>query len=1538
MKQRGIVMTVISAALLVVGTHMATAQESVIYSFVYGGSDALYPFAGLTADGAGNFYGTSVYGGTVGAPFSFDGTAYELSPASGGAWTEKVLYSFGVYTGDGTEPYGGVIFDSKGNLYGTTNAGGANGQGAVFELSPGSGGAWTEKLIYSFKGGLTDGASPRRGNLVFDSKGNLYGTTFTGGANGATPYDGTVFELSPGTGGTWTEKIIHNFGANTTDGISPVSGLTFDAAGNLYGTTDLGGVFNYGTVYELTPGTGGTWTETVLHSFDINGVDGANPLAGVIIDAQGNLYGNTQIGGSYGNGNHLGTVYELSKVGGVWTEQVLYSFTGNANGTTDGVTPVGNLIFDAAGNLYGTTFAGGVEISSEGTVYELSRSGGTWTEKILYAFAAALSDGHAPESSLVFDAAGNLYGTTSSGGTNSVGQYGTVFKLAGVVTPSPKFSPAGGAYSAAQTVTISDAAANSTIYYTINGGISPTQYKSPVKVSSSETITAYAISASLPQSAAAAANYQIGSVAATPWFSPPAGTYTAAQSVTITDAAPGAAIYYTTNGTTPTTSSTKYTGPISVKSTETIEAIAIASGYGDSAVGSSKYTIKVVIPPTEKLLYSFGAISDDGGVPLASLVSDSKGNFYGTTKYGGPNDINYSGNTTTAGTAFELSPKTGGGYTEKVIYNFGASTSDGALPIAKLIFDSKGNLYGTTLAGGSYGLGTTFELSPGTSSTWTEKVLYSFGVNLADGKSPEAGLVFDSKGNLYGTTNIGGESDTTFGGGYGTVFELSPGTGSTWTETVLYNFSYLSQTDGFFPASTLVFDANGNLYGTTADGGTAQDLQGGGTVFELSPAGGGGWTEKVIYNFGGGGPQGYEIDGGVVLDAVGNIYGTAHYGGNGFGLDGTLFELSPATGNTWTFQVLHSFGAYEGDGINPLAGLVFDASGNLYGTTYHGGANGYGAVFELSPQSGGGWIESVIHNFNLSTTDGANPSASLILDASGNLYGTTAYGGADGPNNTGTVGGTVFEIGSTISSAPVVTLSATSLTFSAQATGTSSAAKIVTVKNTGTASLTVSGIAITGADPGDFAKTTTCGASLAAGATCTISVTFKPTATGARSATLGITDNASGSPQGVALSGVGTTAELTPATVNFGTLATGSTSAAKTVMLKNIGTASLAISGVAIKGTDPGDFAETTTCGTSLAAGASCTISVTFKPTATGTRSATLDVTDGAAGSPQPVALTGVGTTANLTPASVNFGTLATGLTSAAKTLTLKNIGTASLTISGIAIAGTDPGDFAKTTTCGTSLAAGASCTISVIFKPITTGTRSATLDVTDSAAGSPQPVSLTGIGTTAELTPSNLNFGTLANGSVSSAKTVTLKNIGTASLSITSIAIGGTNPGDYSETTTCGTSLAAAASCTISVTFKPTTTGTRSATLDVTDGGAGSPQVVTLTGVGTTAKLTPTSLSFGTVTTGTSSTAKTVTLKNVGTASLTISGIAITGTNAGDFSQTHTCGSSLAAGASCTMSVTFKPTATGTRSATLGVTDGGGGSPQSVTLSGTGG
>jgi probable HAF family extracellular repeat protein len=310
---------------------------------------------------------------------------------------------------------------------------------------------------------------------------------------------------------------------------------------------------------------------------------------------------------------------------------------------------------------------------------------------------------------------------------------------------------------------------------------------------------------------------------------------------------------------------------------------------------------------------------------------------------------------------------------------------------------------------------------------------------------------------------------------------------------------------------------------------------------------------------------------------------------------------------------------------------------------------------------------------------------------------------------------------------------------------------------------------------------------------------------------------------------------------------------------------------------------------------------------------------------------------ASLSPSSVTFLTRAIGTTSPAKTVVLKNTGTSSLSITSIAIAGTNAGDFSQTNSCPATLAAGASCTISVKFKPTASGTRNALLRVSDNAAGSPQEVTLSGIGTTAELSPLSISFGVAAVGTTTAARAVTLTNLATTTLNITGIAITGINPGDFAQTNTCGNSLSAGASCSISVSFKPTASGARTAALSVSDNAAGSPQKVTLGGVGTTVKLSPTSLNFGLVVVGMTSAAQNVTLTNVGTTILSITGIAITGTNAGDFSQTHTCGSSLSAGTSCSISVTFQPAATGTRTAVLSVTDNAAGSPQKVTLSGKG-
>ena len=341
---------------------------------------------------------------------------------------------------------------------------------------------------------------------------------------------------------------------------------------------------------------------------------------------------------------------------------------------------------------------------------------------------------------------------------------------------------------------------------------------------------------------------------------------------------------------------------------------------------------------------------------------------------------------------------------ESVLYNFGAAPGDGGQPAGGLIMDSAHNFYGATYQGGSYcqvGCGTVFKLSPGPGGTWTETVLHNFG-NGQDGTGPNGTLVMDAAGNLYGLTYTGGIFDG------GIVFELTPNQDGGWSETVLHNFG--SGSDGSFATAALLLDAAGNLYGMTFYGGA----YGGGTVFELSPTLGGGWAESVLYSFGHG-TDGAAPDGGLIMDAAGNLYGTTLQGGEGGGYCqasgcGTVFELSPSAGGGWTETVLHSFNA--NDGSQPNAAPVMDGAGRLYGTTFQGGnltgqncaPFGCGSVFELSPNPGGGWSETTLYNFN-GQPDAGYPQSSLILDAVGNLYGATTQGGSQ--NN-----GTVFELSS----------------------------------------------------------------------------------------------------------------------------------------------------------------------------------------------------------------------------------------------------------------------------------------------------------------------------------------------------------------------------------------------------------------------------------------------------------------------------------------------------------------------------------------------
>jgi uncharacterized repeat protein (TIGR03803 family) len=321
--------------------------EKVLHHFNHNVGDG-YRAVGLVIDASGNLYGTTTFGGAHKA-----GTVFELAPTAGG-WIEKILYSFGANAKDGYWPGAGLILDSAGNLYGTTSEDSSHGSfgGTVFELKRTAGG-WAEQVLHTFGENVKGGYYPIAG-LVFDGEGNLYGTTFNGGADGY----GAVFELTPDAGGGWTASVLYSFSGNGTDGSGPGSSLIFDLSGNLYGTTYYGGTntvcsYGCGTVFELSPGSGGGWADKVLHSFNINGADGYLSVAGLIFDGAGNLYVATEEGGTYDKGG----VFKLTpEAGGVWTETLLYGFNGR-----DGAWPMfGALVFDTHGNLYGTTSAGGV--------------------------------------------------------------------------------------------------------------------------------------------------------------------------------------------------------------------------------------------------------------------------------------------------------------------------------------------------------------------------------------------------------------------------------------------------------------------------------------------------------------------------------------------------------------------------------------------------------------------------------------------------------------------------------------------------------------------------------------------------------------------------------------------------------------------------------------------------------------------------------------------------------------------------------------------------------------------------------------------------------------------------------------------------------------------------------------------------------------------------------------------------------------------------------------------------------------------------
>jgi uncharacterized repeat protein (TIGR03803 family) len=391
----------------------AIVTEQTLHSFNY--VDGTNPRAGLVFDSAGNLYGTTSQDGPTGA-----GTVYELMSNGAGQWAYQTIYTFCSVSrcSDGIGPESGLIFDAAGNLYGTTSEGGnsgcGHGCGTVFQMTPSSDGGWTETVLYTFSGG-DDGGTPV-GGLIMDSAGNLYGTTSSGGptSNFCLQGCGVVFRLQRGSNGNWTEKVLHSFCVGgCLDGAFP-TGLT-SYAGNLYCTTSQVGRYNGGTVVQLIPNLKGGWTGKLLYSFG-KGSDGVSPNPGLVFDAAGNLYGTANGGGRY----HLGTVFRLSPgINGQWTETTLHAFC-SATNCLDGASPSAGLIMDAAGRLYGTAAWGGT--AQDGTVFMLKlNTNGRWSEIVLYDGSSGSLD-----EPVIFDTSGNLFGSTSNGGSYNLG---SVFEI-----------------------------------------------------------------------------------------------------------------------------------------------------------------------------------------------------------------------------------------------------------------------------------------------------------------------------------------------------------------------------------------------------------------------------------------------------------------------------------------------------------------------------------------------------------------------------------------------------------------------------------------------------------------------------------------------------------------------------------------------------------------------------------------------------------------------------------------------------------------------------------------------------------------------------------------------------------------------------------------------------------------------------------------------------------------------------------------------------------------------------------------------------
>jgi uncharacterized repeat protein (TIGR03803 family) len=703
-----------------------------------------------------------------------------------------------------------------------------------------------------------------------------------------------------------SETVLHNF-ASPPRGANPYSGVIRDSSGNFYGTAYGGGAENAGDVYKLN--TAGQ--VVVLYSFT-GGSDGSGPQSGVIRDPGGNLYGTTVYGGASG----AGVIYKVDTSG---NETVLYSFTGGS----DGAYPFAGVIFDSAGNLYGTTAYGGTAPDHEGSgvVYMLNPAGQL---TVLYSFKGG-SDGAYPYSGVIRDASGNLYGTTYFGGTASAG---VVYKL--------------------------DTSGNETVLYSFTGGTDGANPYAGVILDSAGDLFGTAFGGGtagcgvvFKVTAAGVENVLYSFTGGTDGSNPYAGVISDPDGnfygTTIYGGASRAGVVFKLNKSRHESVVYSFTGGTDGMGPYAGLLLDSAVIYGTTAYGGAAgvgVVFDVDAAGLQTVLYGFPQAAGGYG-PNSGLIADSAGNLYGTTPQGG---------TVGAGVVYKLNAAG----EETVLYRF-TGGADGSDPNSGVARDSSGNLYGTTFHGGTFGYGVVYEVY----AAGGETVLYNF-TGGTDGSNPYAGVVRDSSGNLYGTTWFGGASDA------GVIYKVS----TSGQETVLYNFTGAPGASRSY--SGLTRDSAGDLYGTSYSGGTA----GFGAVYELAASG----QYSVLYSFTGGADGRYPYAG-VIRDAAGNLYGTTEVGGTPYA--GVIYKLDTSGNET----VLYSFtGGADGD--FPNGGLIRDSSGNLYGTTTDGGAAGVGVVYKLDTTNN----LTVLYTFT-GAPDGANPDAGVIGDSAGNLYGTTVAGG-----------------------------------------------------------------------------------------------------------------------------------------------------------------------------------------------------------------------------------------------------------------------------------------------------------------------------------------------------------------------------------------------------------------------------------------------------------------------------------------------------------------------------------------------------------------